>query len=68
MTVPRIMATVMLALLPATALNLYLFGWPAIFLFIVTIGSCVVIEAICLSLTGQPVQRALTDNSAILTG
>lgn len=68
MTVPRIMATVMLALLPATAFNLYLFGWPAIFLFIVTIGSCVVIEAICLSLAGQPVQRALTDNSAILTG
>jgi electron transport complex protein RnfD len=67
-SVQKIMALVLLALLPATALDFYLFGWPAIFLFAVTIGSCVAVEAMCLSLTDQPVSSVLSDNSAVLTG
>ena len=62
------MRTVLLALLPATAFNLYLFGWPAILLFAVTVGACVAVEALCLALAGQPMKAALCDGSAMLTG
>ena len=67
-TVQKTMFLVLLALAPATVFNLYLFGWPAILLFIVTVGACVVIEAGCLALAGKPVAATLADCSAILTG
>jgi len=67
-SVQKTMFTVLLALLPATAFNLYLFGWPAILLFTVTVGSCVAVEAACLSLAKQPVKAVLGDYSAVLTG
>ncbi len=67
-SVRKTMFLVLLALTPATAFNLYLFGWPAILLFTVTVGTCVVVEAACLSLEGKPVVAALADCSAILTG
>ena len=67
-TVQKTMFTVLLALAPATAFNLYLFGWPAILLFTITIAACVAVEAACLSLSGQPVVATLSDCSAVLTG
>ena len=67
-SVQKTMFTVLLALVPATAFNLYLFGWPAILLFTITIGSCVLVEAGCLALAGQPVRATLGDWSAVLTG
>jgi electron transport complex protein RnfD len=62
------MFTVLLAMTPATVFNLYLFGWPAIMLFTVTVGSCVLIEAGCLALVNKPVIPTLGDYSAVLTG
>ncbi|MCR4299020.1 MAG: RnfABCDGE type electron transport complex subunit D [Gallionella sp.] len=67
-SVQKTMVTVLLALVPATAFNFYLFGWPAIFLFTVTVGSCVAIEAGCMALAGKPAKAALNDYSAVLTG
>ena len=67
-SVQNVMSTVLLALLPATAFDIYLFGWPALLLFIVTIASCVAIEALCCSLAGRPANVSLSDNSAVLTG
>jgi Na+-translocating ferredoxin:NAD+ oxidoreductase subunit D len=67
-SVRRTMMTVVLALVPATLFNLYLFGWPAIFLFAVTIVSCLVLEAFALVLSGRWVWPALTDGSGLLTG
>jgi len=67
-SVQKTMFTVLLALMPATAFNLYLFGWPAILLFTITVGSCVVAEALCLALAGKPIKAALSDYSAALTG
>ncbi len=67
-SVQRTMFLVLLALTPATLFNLYLFGWPAILLFIVTLGACVAVEAACLALAGKPVVATLADCSAILTG
>lgn len=67
LTVPRIMATVMVALLPATLYSLYLFGWPAINLFVITLGSALFFEAACVALAQRAIKPALFDGSALLT-
>ncbi|MCU7938887.1 MAG: RnfABCDGE type electron transport complex subunit D [gamma proteobacterium symbiont of Bathyaustriella thionipta] len=67
-SVPKVMLFVMLALLPATVFGLYQFGWPAIFLFTITIVTAVLAEALSLKLSGKPVRLFLMDGSAILTG
>lgn len=66
-SVQRIMLHVCLALLPATACGLYLFGWPAINLWLLTCAAALLSEALCLQLMGQPLTRLL-DGSALLTG
>lgn len=67
-SVPKIMNTVLLALVPATLYELYLFGWPAVILFVLSIASCKLAEAGCLMLAGKPVAPTLRDSSAALTG
>ncbi|MCR6632775.1 MAG: RnfABCDGE type electron transport complex subunit D [Magnetospirillum sp.] len=67
-SVPKIMNTVLLALVPATLFDLWLFGWPAVFLFLLSVGSCLLAEAICLHVAGKPIKPTLTDGSAALTG
>ncbi len=67
-SVGRIMGLVLLALLPATLFSLYLFGWPAIFLFATTIFACLLFEAASLRLAGKRVRPFLLDGSALLTG
>jgi electron transport complex protein RnfD len=66
-TVNRIMGHVCLALLPTTLFGLYLFGWPAINLFLLTCGSAIATELVCLKAQGQPMSRLL-DGTALLTG
>ncbi len=66
--VGRIMGTVMLALAPATVFAIYLFGWPALNLLILTILSALVSEAASLWLAGKPLRPFLFDGSALLTG
>ncbi|MGR8935148.1 MAG: RnfABCDGE type electron transport complex subunit D [Gammaproteobacteria bacterium] len=63
-----IMRQVMLAVTPATAFGIYLFGWPALFLFAVTVAAALLFEALCLSLKGVAVKPVLADGSALLTG
>ena len=67
-SVQKTMVTVLAALVPATLFNIYLFGWPALFLFAVTLGACLGAEALCLRIAGKPVMSALTDGSAAITG
>jgi len=62
------MMLVMLALLPATLFGLYIYGWPALNLFVVTIVACLIAEAACLAIAGKPIGIYLKDGSAILTG
>ena len=66
--VPRVMALVMAALVPATAFGFWLYGWPAIWLWLVTVAAASLGEAFCLRLMGRPVLPALHDGSALLTG
>jgi electron transport complex protein RnfD len=67
-SVARTMLWVQVALLPSAAFGIYLFGWPALFLLGITVGSTVMAEAICLRLAGRPLRLFLSDGSAILTG
>ena len=67
-SISRTMVLVMLALLPATLFGLYMFGWPAINLFVITLLTTLLAEALSLLLARKPVRPYLTDGSAILTG
>ena len=67
-SVPRIMGLVLLAVAPATLYGIILFGWPALSLLLVTVLTCLLCEAACLSIAGRPVKPFLWDGSALLTG
>lgn len=67
-SIGRTMLLVMLALAPATLFSLYLFGWPAIFLFLTTLLAALSAEAFALKLAGKAVRPYLMDGSALLTG
>jgi len=66
-SIPRTMALVMVALTPATLFGLWQFGWPAIWLFGVTLVAALAVEAAALQLAGKPIRRSLFDGSALLT-
>jgi len=67
-TISRTMMSVMVCLAPATGFGLVQFGWPAAFLFLVTVVSALVFEILCLAIAGRPVMRFATDGSALLSG
>ncbi len=56
-----------MALVPATAYGVYLFGWPALLLWLLTCAGALLTEALCLWAQGKPFSR-LQDSSALLTG
>lgn len=68
-SVSRTMFRVQLALVPATLYGFWLYGWPAFFLCLLTILSCLGFEALSLRLNGSPrIKGTLGDGSALLTG
>ncbi len=67
-SVSHVMGIVMLALAPATLFGFWLYGWPAIWLWLVTVAASLLGEAFCLRLMDRPVLPVLRDGSAILTG
>ncbi len=67
-SIGRVMGLVILALVPATLFGLGQFGWPALFLFLVTLGAALAAEAACLRIAGKPPLPYLLDGSALLTG
>lgn len=67
-SVARIMLTVVMALVPATLFGFWQYGWPAIFLFVITVAAALFGEALCLKLAGRKALPALFDGSALLTG
>ncbi len=66
-TVGRVMATVMLALAPATLFGFWLHGWPAILLWLVALVTALATEALTIRLQDRPVKPALMDGSGLLT-
>ena len=67
-TVQRTMIWVMVALLPTTLYGVALFGWPALYLLLVTVAAALLAEAGSLAIAGKPVRPFVTDGTAILTG
>ncbi|MEG3638438.1 RnfABCDGE type electron transport complex subunit D [Magnetococcus sp. PR-3] len=65
-SVDKVMMTVIYALAPATFLSIFLFGWPALLVILLTVGSCVATERWTNHLRKRP--STIGDNSAILTG
>jgi electron transport complex protein RnfD len=66
--VSDIMRQVIYALAPATLFGICVYGWSALFLFIITVAASVGCEAFCLRLARKPVKPSLQDMSAVLTG
>ncbi|MCK6437973.1 RnfABCDGE type electron transport complex subunit D [Rivihabitans pingtungensis] len=64
----RIMTLVMMALAPATLYGFWLYGWPALFLWVITIASAMAGEALSLRLQHRAPGPVLGDGSAALTG
>jgi H+/Na+-translocating ferredoxin:NAD+ oxidoreductase subunit D len=67
-SVTRVMLTVAAALVPATLFGFWLFGWPAVYLWSITVAAALLGEACCLQLTGRRPMPVLLDGSALLTG
>ena len=65
-TVPRIMWSVVLALLPALFGSVYFFGTRALWLVLLGVSAAVLTEAACQKLRKKPV--TITDGSAVVTG
>jgi electron transport complex protein RnfD len=63
----QIMNSVMLALVPATLLGFWLYGWPAVNLWLVCVLAALVTEALSLYLRGLTIRSTLMDGSAMLT-
>jgi RnfABCDGE-type electron transport complex D subunit len=66
-SISKVMGTVLLALTPATLFGFWLYGWPAINLWAVSLIAAIVGEAFALRLQNRAVRPALMDGSGILT-
>ena len=68
-SVSRTMFRVQMALVPATLFGFWQYGWPAFFVWLLTLFSCLMFEALSLKLMGSPrIKVSLWDGSALLTG
>lgn len=65
-SIPRIMYTVTLSLLPAAGYAVYLFGLRALAIMLLTIAACLLTEVVAQKLMKRPV--TISDGSALLTG
>ena len=67
-SVSRVMLWVVAALAPATFYGFWLYGWPAVHLWWITIVFALLGEALCLRLMQRTALPVLMDGSALLTG
>ncbi|MBI5641861.1 MAG: RnfABCDGE type electron transport complex subunit D [Deltaproteobacteria bacterium] len=65
-SVPKIMHTVVMALFPAMAASVYFFGFRALLLYVIAIGTCLITEYAFQKYRGRPIK--IYDGSAIITG
>lgn len=66
-SIGKVMGTVLLALTPATLFGFWLYGWPAINLWAVSLIAALAGEAFVVRLQGRAVRPVLMDGSGILT-
>jgi electron transport complex protein RnfD len=65
-SIPRIMWSVVAALIPATVVGIYLFGVPALRVISVCVAAAVITEWACLRILNR--QESVKDGSAVITG
>ncbi|MEO5353867.1 MAG: RnfABCDGE type electron transport complex subunit D [Magnetococcus sp. XQGC-1] len=65
-SVPQVMQAVIWALMPATAMSIMIFGWPALLVIVITVAACMLTEFLFARLRNRP--SPLGDSSAALTG
>jgi len=68
LSVGRIMFTVWLAMLPASLYGVWLYGWPALNLLLITTATAMASEALGQKIAGKAVMSSLSDGSALVTG
>lgn len=68
LSVGRIMFSVWLAMLPASLYGVWLYGWPALNLLLITTAAALASEAIGLHIAGKPALPSLKDGTALVTG
>ncbi|MBK5942616.1 RnfABCDGE type electron transport complex subunit D [Halorhodospira halophila] len=68
LSLPTLMRQVLLAAAPATAFGVWLYGWPALNLLLITLVTVVAAEAACLRAAGRPVRSGVGDSSALVAG
>ena len=66
-SVSTVMTAVIIGLAPVTLYSVYLFGWPVLFLLVVTLAAGLATEAVMLRLMDRPVRPHLLDGSAAVT-
>jgi RnfABCDGE-type electron transport complex D subunit len=66
-TVSRVMVLVMLALTPATLFGFWLYGWPAINIWVVSLLAAIIGEAFVMRLQQRAIRPVLMDGSGVLT-
>lgn len=66
-SISKVMATVLLALLPATLFGFWLYGWPAVELWALSLLAAMLGEALIVRMQGRKVRPVLIDGSGILT-
>jgi len=66
-SVSRIMYTVVIGLVPAIAASIYFFGLRAILIYVTSVASCLITEAVILKIRKKDC-RFLWDGSAVITG
>ena len=65
-TVPKIMLSVIITLIPAVVFSIYLFGLYVLLMYVVSIATCLVSEYVVVKLRKRPF--TLNDLSAVVTG
>ncbi|MFH0934188.1 MAG: RnfABCDGE type electron transport complex subunit D [Pseudomonadota bacterium] len=66
-SIGKVMATVLLALVPATLFGFWLYGWPAVNLWAVSLIAAIAGEAFVVRMQGRRVRTVILDGSGILT-
>lgn len=66
-SIGKVMATVLLALTPATLFGFWLYGWPAVNLWAAALIAAIAGEALVVRMQGRKIRPVLMDGSGILT-
>ena len=64
-SIPRVMYSVVFALLPAVAVSILFFGTAALLMYALSIVTCIIAEAACQKIMARPV--TVTDGSVLIT-